>query len=155
MKLTRASVEFGSAYRPRQPGLLLPVVLLLAACSPSQSDLVEQQSKTAASSTETALMALDAWRSQAVPSHYAEGTLKAMREKLAQAADEVQGTESLTSEQRAEMMQPMSQAAEALERAQAAIAAADHGAVERSREDARAAASSLSGSASRNVLPKQ
>ncbi|RUU01439.1 hypothetical protein EOD12_16210, partial [Mesorhizobium sp. M7A.T.Ca.TU.009.02.1.1] len=50
------------------------LLLMLSACS--SSDQIEQQSRTAASASQTVLMALDAWAAGAAPTAYTAGTLQ-------------------------------------------------------------------------------
>src|SRR4051794_32387805 len=69
--------------------LLAAGVLLLAGCSSDS----EQRVKAAATATATAHMALAAWLAGDVPATYARRTVKTMREKLANAAEEVAASE--------------------------------------------------------------
>jgi len=120
--------------------LLAAGALVLASCGESASSANKRQVKSAAGAIATGEMALVAWLAEAAPADYARRTVKAMREKLATAADEIGASDAGPAAQRAITLAPMRQSAAALERAEAAIKASDRAGAERARGDAARAA---------------
>jgi hypothetical protein len=129
--------------------LLAAGALLLGACS-SGSDGAERQAATA---TATAQAALSAWLAGDAPADYARRTVRTMRERLAEAAEEVAASEDGGAARRAALLNPMRQAGAALGRAEAAIEAGHRADAERARAEAATAASSFAAPASRNRPP--
>ena len=123
--------------------ILIAGVLILTACAPSGSEANERQAKSAAGAIATAQMALVAWLADAAPTDYARRTVKAMREKLAAATDEIGASDAGPAARRAITLAPMRQSGSALERAEQAIKAGDRAGAERARGDAATAASNF------------
>ena len=124
------------------------LLLVLAACARSPSEDVRQQTGTAAASAATALMVLDAWRSDAAPAHYARRTCESMRRQLREAAEEI-GRTGVPQARRATAA--IRAASEAIGDAETALSVSDRAAVERSRQAIASAALAFGGPPS----PKQ
>jgi hypothetical protein len=102
--------------------------LVLAACSQSDADSQQQQTRMAASWTSTAVLMLDGWLSGAVPSHYARRTSQTLSKNLSELTAVLQ-------------QQEVQQVTEILRRAERGMEASDLAAVQNSRNALAAAAS--------------
>jgi len=135
--------------------LLAAGALVLASCGESASSANKRQVKSAAGAIATAQMALVAWLADAAPTDYARRTVKAMREKLATATDEIAASDAGPAAQRAITLAPMRQSGSALERAEQAIKAGDRAGAERAEGDAATAASNFAGPAASRPPPRR
>ena len=120
--------------------LALPAIgLVLAACSRSDSDTQDQQTRMAAAWTSTAVLMLDGWLSGAVPSYYARRTAQTVSKQLSDlTADHQQSEPDAAVRQR-----QTQQATETLRRAERGIEASDRAAVQDSRNALAVAASNF------------
>ena len=155
----RARVRPRAVAFPDVPALLRAAVtiagaLLLTACALSGSERNQRQLKSAAAATATAQMALAAWLANNAPAEYAGRTVKAMREKLATATDEIGASDAGPAARRAITLAPMRQSIAALERAEQAIKAGDRAGAERAQGDAATAASNFAAPAASRPPPR-
>jgi hypothetical protein len=141
--VSRRAVAFADVPALRRAAVAVAGALILATCAPSGSERDERQLKSAAAATATAQMALTAWLANGAPAAYARRTVKAMRQKLAAAADEISASDSAAAAQRAITLAPMRQSGAALERAEQAIVAGDRVGAERAGGEAATVASNF------------
>ncbi|RWK09904.1 hypothetical protein [Mesorhizobium sp.] len=150
MLLTAGNVK-DYRYRLCRSYLLLSI-LAFTACSSSEP--VEQQSKIAASASQTAAMVLDAWTAAAAPSSYASATLQSTAETLAEAARQIQSHNSPESPNRRAVMTAIGRLSTAAKLAQVGVKADDPRQVSQARQDLRAAANDLAVAYARYFAPK-
>jgi hypothetical protein len=91
-------------------------------------------------------LTLDAWLNGDVPSHYARGTTRSVKNNLSNLLSDVQESES-----QATLQQQMKQTERILDRAIAGIGASDRSTVEHSRNLLEASASSFEKQASNRI----
>jgi hypothetical protein len=115
--------------RPSIRSVSLFAILLLAACSSSQTEQVAQQAKTAKSAGTTAHVITEAWLAGTIPSHYALRALNAMGETIERSRRAIESSAALGLNERARALAPIRQMDDAVKRAHAGIGEADHGAV--------------------------
>jgi hypothetical protein len=115
---------------------LLLLILVLSACSQSESSKLDQQTRVALSWAATAVMTLDAWGNGAVPSHFARRTCRTARESIFELTKKSTGL-------RGPFQKEMRQISETLGQAETGISALDHTAVKRSRDTLAAISLSL------------
>jgi hypothetical protein len=116
----------------------LLATFVLNGCSQSESDKADQQTRAALSWTAAAVMTLDAWRNETVPSHFARRTCRTVRQNILELAIDRE-----QSGLRGRFQQEMRQISDTLGRAETGVAALDHPAVKRSRDALAASVSSL------------
>jgi hypothetical protein len=114
----------------------LSAILLLAACSSSQTGQLAQQAKIVRSAAATAQMIAEAWLADTIPSRYASRTLESMVETIAGSSSGIENSVGLTSNERASTLALLRDMQEAVKRTHAGIEQQDRSAV-------RTAASSL------------
>src|SRR4051794_28762955 len=114
-------------------------LLALTACSSTP----EQERKTAVASVATAAMVTEAWLAGSVPSRFARRTLDAMREQLAAAQLGPEKPDANARDARAQAVDPLGLAGEALGQTAGAIERSDRLAAERHLQDIRAAAAAV------------
>ncbi|MER8738896.1 hypothetical protein NKH61_21460 [Mesorhizobium sp. M1005] len=124
----------------------------MTACSPS--DQVEQQSKTAASATQTASLVLDAWASGAAPSKYTSRTLQSVGKTLADARAQIQSAKSPEASEQAGLTAAVGQLSTVVTRAAAAVQDGNRPEVEHAQHDLWAAAAALNASQAKYFAPK-
>ncbi|PBB23960.1 hypothetical protein CK228_24495 [Mesorhizobium sp. WSM4312] len=118
---------------------LLPGAVMLAclaACS--SSNAAGQQAQTSKSAANSAIMVIDNWIAGAVPSHYAEATLRSLAQTLADLDRQLQRTDVSDSSK-----QLARQLTAAAGRAEDAIKSGNQGQVEQARQDFRNAVAKL------------
>lgn len=117
---------------------LLGAVMLagLAACSSSNAG--EQQAQTAKSAANSAIMVIDSWTADAVPSHYAEATLRSLAQTLADFDRQQQRTDVSDSSK-----QLARQLTTAAGRADDAVKSGNQAQAEQARQDFRNAIAKL------------
>jgi hypothetical protein len=108
---------------------LLFAILLLTACSSSQSEQVAKQAKTAASAGATAHLITESWLAGVIPSHYALRGLRAMGETIERSRNEIENSKALGLQERAKALAPIRQMNDAVKHAHAGIEQADRSAV--------------------------
>jgi hypothetical protein len=150
MQLTLGLVK-DDAYRLWR-SCLLSTVLALAACS--SSDRVAQQSKVAASASQTAIMVLDAWAARAAPSNYASATLQSMADTLAEAGRQMQSDNSPQSSEARGVMTAIGRLSAAARRAQAGVNAGNPRQVSQAGQELETAATDLAALYARYVAPE-
>ncbi|WP_095091514.1 hypothetical protein [Mesorhizobium sophorae] len=131
---------------------VLATMLALAACSSSEP--IEQQSKIAASASQTAAMVVDAWAAGAVPSHYASATLQSTAETLANASRQMQSEDSPESPERHDVITAMGRLSAAATHAQVGVVAGNPRQVSHALQELRTAASDLAAAHARYSPPK-
>lgn len=137
----RPAISGSRASAPLHLAGLLLLIFTLSSCSDSGRS--QQQTKIAASHSESAGLALDSWLSGTVPDHYARRMSQTMRQKLADTLKIMEKAASPDNVQAATTS--IRQAVDALARAETATAGSDRAAVARSREGLTAAARELRG----------
>lgn len=120
---------------------LLLTLLALAACSSSEP--IEQQSKIAASASQTAAMVVNAWAAGAAPSNYASAALQSTAEILAEASRQIQSDNSLQPAERRVVVMAIGQLSAAARRAHAGVEAGNPRQVSQALQDLRTAAADL------------
>jgi hypothetical protein len=131
---------------------LLSTMVALAACS--SSERVAQQSKIAASASQTAAMVLDAWAAGDAPSFYASATLQSTAETLAAAGRQMQSDNSPQSSEARGIMTVIGRLSAAARRAQAGVEAGNPRQVSQARQDLGTAAKDLAALNARYVAPR-
>ncbi|MER8685524.1 hypothetical protein NKJ36_02715 [Mesorhizobium sp. M0142] len=131
---------------------MLLIISVLTACTPS--DQVEQQSKIAASATQTASLVLEAWIAGAAPSKYTSRTLQSVGKALADAGAQIQSAKSPEPSEQAGLTTAVGQLSAAVTRAATAVQNGNRSDVEHAQQDLRAAAADLSASYARYFAPK-
>ncbi|WP_246093957.1 MULTISPECIES: hypothetical protein [Mesorhizobium] len=130
---------------------LLLTLLALAACSSSEP--IEQQSKIAASASQTAAMVVDAWAAGAAPSDYASAALQSTAEILAEARRQLQSDNSDQPGERRGVVTAIGQLSAAARRAQAGVEAGNPRQVGQALQDLRTATAELA-AYTKYVAPK-
>jgi hypothetical protein len=115
--------------RPSTRWVLLFAILVLAACSSSQSEEVAKQTKTATSAGATAHVITESWLTGTVPSHYALRGLWVMGETIEQSRRAVENAAAFELNERARVLASIRQMDDAVKRAHAGIEQVDRSAV--------------------------
>ncbi|TIT22869.1 MAG: hypothetical protein E5W70_10695 [Mesorhizobium sp.] len=131
---------------------LLLIMFVLTACSPS--DQVEQQSKTAASATQTASLVLESWIAGGAPSEYTSRTLQSVGKALADAGAQIQSVKSPEPSGQAGLTMAVGRLSAAVIRAATAVQNGNRSEVEHAQQDLRAAAADLGTSYAKYFAPK-
>jgi hypothetical protein len=108
---------------------LLFAILVLAACSSSQSEEVAKQTKTATSAGATAHVITESWLTGTVPSHYALRGLRVMGETIEQSRRAIENAAAFELNERARVLASIRQMDDAVKRAHAGIEQVDRSAV--------------------------
>lgn len=148
-RIVNAVTAVGS--RPDRLRLLL-IIFVVTACSPSGQ--VEQQSKTAASATQTASLVLESWIAGEAPSEYTSRTLQSAGKALADADAQIQSGKSPESSGQAGLKMAVGRLSAAVIRAATAVQNGNRSEVEHAQQDLRAAAADLSTSYAKYFAPK-
>ncbi|RUU62980.1 hypothetical protein EOC99_16475 [Mesorhizobium sp. M7A.T.Ca.TU.009.01.1.1] len=128
------------------------LLLMLSACS--SSDQIEQQSRTAASASQTVLMALDAWAAGAAPTAYTAGTLQSIGKTLADAGEPIRSAETSEPAEQASLTKAVNDLSVAVARAEAGLQAGDRPEVQDAQQDLRLASRSLATAYAKYFAPK-
>ncbi|RUW27479.1 hypothetical protein EN858_00705 [Mesorhizobium sp. M4B.F.Ca.ET.215.01.1.1] len=131
---------------------LLSTMLALAACS--SSGPVEQESKIAASASQTAVMVMDAWAAGAAPSNYASATLQSTAEALVEVGRQIESDNPPESPKRREVVTAVGQLSAAAKDAQAGVEAGNLRQVSQARQELRAATANLAAAYAKYFAPK-
>ncbi|RUW99241.1 hypothetical protein EOA27_35765 [Mesorhizobium sp. M2A.F.Ca.ET.037.01.1.1] len=126
--------------RPCRASLPL-LALALASCSSSET--VDQQSKLAASTVQSAVMVSDAWLAGAAPSRYASSALQSFAETLADAGRQVQSASPSDQAKRDALAEALSRLSNAARRAKDAVEAGQHAEASQAQQELRAAQGDL------------
>ncbi|MER8421460.1 hypothetical protein NKJ46_28975 [Mesorhizobium sp. M0166] len=127
-------------------------MFVLTACSPSGQ--VEQQSKIAASATQTASLVLENWVAGTAPPKYTSRTLQSVGKALADAGAQIQSAKSPEPSRQAGLTTAIGQVSAAVMRAATAVQNGNRSEVEHAQQDLRAAAVDLSTSYAKYLAPK-
>lgn len=128
------------------------LLLMLSACS--SSDQIEQQSRTAASASQTVLMALDAWAAGAAPTAYTVDTLQSIGKTLADVGEQIRSAETSAPAEQASLTKAVNDLSAAVARAEAVLQADDRPGVQNAQQDLRLASRSLVTAYAKYVAPK-
>ncbi|RUU81023.1 hypothetical protein [Mesorhizobium sp. M7A.F.Ca.MR.362.00.0.0] len=128
------------------------LLLMLSACS--SSDQIEQQSRTAASASQTVLMVLDAWAAGAAPTAYTAGTLQSIGKTLADAGAQIRSPETSEPAEQASLTKAVNDLSVAVARAEAGLQAGDRPEVQDAQQDIRLASRSLATAYAKYFAPK-
>ncbi|MER8399333.1 hypothetical protein [Mesorhizobium sp. M0306] len=131
---------------------MLPIIFVLTACSPSGQ--VEQQSKTAASATQTASLVLESWIAGGAPSKYTSRTLQSVGKALADAGAQIQSAKSPEPSEQAGLTMAVGRLSAVVMRAATAVQNGNRSEVEHAQQDLRAAAADLRTSYAKYFTPK-
>lgn len=128
------------------------LLLMLSACS--SSDQIEQQSRTAASASQTVLMVLDARAAGAAPTAYTAGTLQSIGKTLADAGAQIRSPETSEPAEQASLTKAVNDLSVAVARAEAGLQAGDRPEVQDAQQDLRLASRSLATAYANYFAPK-
>lgn len=131
---------------------LLMTTLAVTACS--SSDSTDQQTKIAASASQTIVLVLDSWATGAVPSHYASATLQSTADMLAEASQQMQSGSSPETPERRGVITAVGRLSAAARRAQAGVVAGNPRQVRGALQELETAATDLAAARARDVAPK-
>ncbi|PBB84888.1 MULTISPECIES: hypothetical protein [unclassified Mesorhizobium] len=120
--------------------LALPLAAL-ASCSSSET--IDQQSKLAASTAQSAVLVTDAWIAGAAPSPYAKAALQSFAETLGECDRQVRSVSSPDAAQPTDLTAGMRRLSEAAGRAGTAVSADERAQAGQARQDLQAAQSRL------------